>query len=152
MTTNGPVDLVRLADGENSVVVRVAGPTTTNGPFWDGCFEADITVASAFANGRLTGVCLLPEDLDDWAAALDRLTAGEAVDWMDDGRNPEIRIVPRGPYGTPHGPLDAIEVTVRDAAASLTSTTVLVRLPDGWIDAQRHRLAQVRTAWPFAPQ
>ncbi|MFD0272290.1 DUF5959 family protein [Kitasatospora sp. NPDC127111] len=145
------MDLVRLADDENSVVVRVTGPTTTNGPFWDGCFEADITVASEFANGRLREVYLLPEDLDDWAQALDRLAAGEPVDWMDDGRNPEIRITPRGTYGTPHGPLNAIEVTVRDAAASLTSTTVLVRLPDDWIDAQRRQLAHVRSTWPFEP-
>ncbi|TYC74605.1 DUF5959 family protein [Streptomyces sp. CB01881] len=152
MTTNGPVDLVRLTDDENGVVVRVTGPTTVNGPFWDGCFEADITVTSGFANGRLTEVFLLPEDLDDWEAALDRLSAGQEVEWMDDGRNPEIRIALQGPYGTPHGPLDAIEVTVRDAAASLTSATVLVRLPDGWIDAQRRQLALVRTVWPWEPR
>ncbi|MFE2521412.1 DUF5959 family protein [Streptomyces mirabilis] len=42
-----------------------------------------------------------------------------------------------------------MEVVVRDGAVSLTTVCVLVRLPDDWVDAQRLRLAQVRTAWPF---
>ncbi|GAX53927.1 DUF5959 family protein [Streptomyces olivochromogenes] len=148
MTERGPVDLIRLADGENSMVVRVAGPTTGVLP-WDGCLDVDIVVASEFAKGHLTEVCLLPEDLDDWAEALELLAVGRPVRWMDDGRNPEIRITPKGPYISRGEVLNAIEVVVRDAAVSLTSVCVSVRLPDDWVDAQRLRLAQVRAAWPF---
>ncbi|MER5475555.1 DUF5959 family protein [Streptomyces sp. NPDC002734] len=106
-------------------------------------------VTSEFANGRLTEVCLLPEDLDDWATALDRLAAGQPVHWMDDGKNPEIQIEPTGPFMSNGRTLNAIEVEVREMAASLTSVRVLVRQPDGWVDAQRLRLAQVRAAWPI---
>ncbi|MFE4755396.1 DUF5959 family protein [Streptomyces mirabilis] len=52
MTERGPVDLIRLADGENSMVVRVAGPTTGVLP-WDGCLDVDIVVASEFAKVRV---------------------------------------------------------------------------------------------------
>ena len=148
MTERGPVDLVHLADDENSVIVRVAGPTTGALP-WDGCLDVDIMVASTFAKGHLAEVCLLPGDLDDWAEALELLAEGRPVHWMDDGRNPEIRITPAGPYLSHGENLNAIEVVVRDPAVSLTSVCVLVRLPDGWVDAQRLRLAEVRTAWPF---
>jgi len=74
-------------------------------------------------------VCLLPEDPDDWAEALELLSEGQPVRWMDDGRNPEIRITPKGPYITPSEVLNAI-VVVRDTAVSLTSVCLLVRLPD----------------------
>jgi hypothetical protein len=106
-------------------------------------------VASEFAKGHLAEVCLLPEDLDDWAEALDLLAEGQPVDWMDDGRNPEVRVTPKGPHISRGEVLNAIELVVTDMAVSLTSVCVLVRLPDGWIDAQRLRLAQVRAAWPF---
>ncbi|MFI6624328.1 DUF5959 family protein [Streptomyces sp. NPDC050528] len=148
MTERGPVDLIHLADEENSVIVRVAGPTTRVLP-WDGCLDVDILVASEFAKGHLTEVCLLPEDLDDWAVALELLAEGQPIRWMDDGRNPEIRITPEGPYISHGEVLNAIEVVVRDTAVSLTSVCVLVRLPADWVDAQRLRLAQIRAAWPF---
>ncbi|MFE7840703.1 DUF5959 family protein [Streptomyces sp. NPDC057474] len=148
ITTEGDqMELIRLADDENSVVVRVGGPTTQGLP-WDGCLDVDIVVTSEFANGHLKEVCLLPEDLEDWTEALDLLAEGRPVEWMDDGRNPEVRITPTGPYHSQDRILNAVEVTVRDPVVSLTSVRVLVRLPDDWVDAQRVRLAQVREAWP----
>lgn len=148
MTKHAPVDLIRLADEENRVVVQVTGRTTDVLP-WDGCLDIDIVVASEFAKGNLTEVCLLPEDLDDWAEALELLAEGRPVHWMDDGRNPEIRITPKGPYISHGEVLNAIEVVVRDTTVSLTSVCVLVRLPADWVDAHRVQLAQVRAAWPF---
>lgn len=149
MTKLGPVDLIRLADEENSVVVRVTGPTIGVLP-WDGCLDIDIVVASEFATGNLTEVCLLPEDLDHWAEALELLAQGQPVHWMDDGRNPEIRITPKGPYISRGEVLNAIEVVVvRDTPVSLASVCVLVRLPADWVDAHRVQLAQVQAAWPF---
>ncbi|MFM9697666.1 DUF5959 family protein [Streptomyces europaeiscabiei] len=142
-TEDGQLELVRLADEENSVVVRVVGPTTPGLP-WDGCLDVDIVVASEFANGHLKEVCLLPEDLENWGEALDLLAEGRPVEWMDDGRNPEVRITPTGPYHSRNGVLDAVEVTVRDPVVSLTSVRVLIRLPEDWVDAQRLRLDRVR--------
>ncbi|WP_327748501.1 DUF5959 family protein [Streptomyces europaeiscabiei] len=142
-TEDGQLELLRLADEENSVVVRVVGPTTPGLP-WDGCLDVDIVVASEFANGHLKEVCLLPEDLENWGEALDLLAEGRPVEWMDDGRNPEVRITPKGPYHSRNRVLDAVEVTVTDPVVSLTSVRVLVRLPEDWVDAQRLRLDQVR--------
>ncbi|MDX3690691.1 DUF5959 family protein [Streptomyces europaeiscabiei] len=91
-TEDGQLELISLADEENSVVVRVVGPTTPGLP-WDGCLDVDIVVAGEFANGHLKEVCLLPEDLENWGGeALDLLAEGRPVEWMDDGRNPEVGI------------------------------------------------------------
>ncbi|MFF6781827.1 DUF5959 family protein [Streptomyces sp. NPDC012510] len=144
------MELIRLADDENSVVVRLVGPAA-EGPPQDGFLDVEIVVTSDFANGHLTEVYLLPEDLEDWAQALDSLAEGRPVVWMDDGRNPEFRITPVGPYHSQDGVLNAVEVTVRDPVVSLTSVRVLVRLPDDWVDSQRLRLAQVRETRPFPP-
>ncbi|MFF5361571.1 DUF5959 family protein [Streptomyces scabiei] len=144
------MELVHLADDENSVVVRVVGPDAGCPPR-DGCLDVEIAVTSAFANGHLKEVYLLPGDLEDWADALDLLAEGRPVVWMDDGRNPEVRITPTGPYHSRGRDLEAVEVTVRDPVVSLTSVRVLVRLPDDWVHAQRLRLDRVRKAWPFPP-
>ena len=153
MTEDGGMELIRLVDAENSVIVRVTGPTTAVRP-WDGCLDVDIVVASAFANGHLTRVCLLPEDLDDWAERLDLLAAGEPVEWMDDGRNPEIQITPTGPYTLPEGraaqrarrrgerPHRVAHLGPRPGAAAIDTGSTPSPL----------RLARVRTAWPFAPR
>ncbi|MGY4918034.1 DUF5959 family protein [Streptomyces sp. 900116325] len=148
MTEQGPVELIHLVDSENSVIVRVVG-TTSVGLSGGGCLIAEIVAASEFANGRLAEVYLLPDDLDDWAEALDLLATGRSVSWMDDGRNPEVRIELKGPYFSQGETLNAVEVEVRDASVSLTSVRVLVRLPDDWVDAHRRRLDQVHQAWPL---
>ncbi|MEU3554374.1 DUF5959 family protein [Streptomyces fragilis] len=140
-------ELIRFADDENCVTVRVLGSTTVGVP--EGCLEVEIVAASAFAHGRLSEVFLLDDDLEEWAEALDRLASGQGVVWMDDGRNPEVRIAMSGPYFSRGETLDAIEVTVRDVAASLTSVSVLVRLADGWVEEHRRRLALVRERWPL---
>ncbi|MFE3264579.1 DUF5959 family protein [Streptomyces sp. NPDC059215] len=52
------------------------------------------------AKGPLIDVCLLPEDLDDWAEALEPLAGGRPVRWMDAGRNSD----PEHDEGTVHLP------------------------------------------------
>ncbi|MEU6814635.1 DUF5959 family protein [Streptomyces sp. NPDC046860] len=79
----------------------------------------------------------MPEDLDDWAPALELPAQGRSVRWMNDGRNPEIRITLQGPYISRGEVLNAIEVTVKDTPVSLTSVCVLVRLSTDWVDARR---------------
>jgi len=131
------IDLVHLSDGENSVIVRVeCGTGVIAGQDY---LDAEIVVASAFVNGRLE-LTLLPEDLGTWRGALESLAAGVDASWMDDGRNPEIRIELAGPFVSRGTTLQALQVVVRDVAASLTSANVLVRMPDGWIQDHRERL------------
>ncbi|MEU3355205.1 DUF5959 family protein [Streptomyces sp. NPDC037389] len=140
-------ELIRFADNENSVTVRVLSGTTA-GP--EGCLEAEIVAASEFANGHLKEVYLLEDDLEQWAEVLDRLASGRSAVWMDDGRNPEITITPQGPYLSQGQTLNAVEIAVRDVSVSLTSVCILVRLADGWVEDQRRRLAQVRSSWQLS--
>lgn len=134
------VDLIRLADGESSLEVRVLGRTMPGVLTLHDYLDAEIVVTSGFAQGRLD-VCLAPEDLDSWSQVLGELAAGRDAVWMDDGRNPEIRFEPSGQDGV------ALFV-VEDMAASRTSVRVPVRLAEGWADEHHERLHRVRAAWP----
>ncbi|MFI0966621.1 DUF5959 family protein [Streptomyces sp. NPDC021080] len=133
-------DLIRLADGESSLEVRVLGRTMPGVLTMHDYLDAEIVVTSGFAQGRLD-VCLAPDDLDSWSQVLGELAAGRNAVWMDDGRNPEIRFEMAGQEGV------AVFV-VEDAAASRTSVRVPVRLAGGWADEHHERLQRVRAAWP----
>ncbi|MFC5184742.1 DUF5959 family protein [Actinomadura harenae] len=140
------MELIKFDDGENSVIVEVVAP----GPLET--LEVRITATSEFAHGHLDEVHLLREDLDEWAAILDTLAAGGSGAWMEQGRGPQMTIVPVE-AGDPSGPRTWTEVTVTDAVASLTSVTLPIRLPDDWIEDHRTRLELARTlitpAQPF---
>ncbi|MFB9435694.1 DUF5959 family protein [Streptomyces showdoensis] len=134
------MDLIRLADGESSLEVRVLGRTMPGVLTLHDHLDAELVVTSGFAHGRLD-VCLAPEDLDSWSRVLGELAAGRDAVWMDDGRNPEIRFEPSGRQG-------AAVCVVEDLAASGTSVRVPVRLAGGWADEHVERLHRVRAAWP----
>jgi hypothetical protein len=133
-------DLIRLADEENSPVVRVLGRTMPGVLTLHDFLDAEIVVTSGFAQGRLE-VCLSPDDLDDWSEALGEVAAGRDAVWMDDGHNPEIRFESSDQDGV-------VVVVVEDVAASGTSVRVPVRLADGWADDHYERLRRVRADWP----
>ncbi|MFE4698440.1 DUF5959 family protein [Streptomyces sp. NPDC056738] len=140
MAEGSTVDLIRLADGESSLEVRVLGRTMPGVLTLHDYLDAEIVVTSRFARGRLD-VCLAPDDLDSWSQVLGELAAGRDAVWMDDGRNPEIRFERARQEGL------AVFV-VEDAAASGTSVRVPVRLAGGWVDEHHERLRRVRAAWP----
>lgn len=140
MVQDGAVDLIHLADGENALLVRVLGRHRPGVLPWHDFLDAEIVVRSGFVQGRLD-VCLSPDDVELWARALPALAVGHDVCWMDDGRNPEIRIEPDGRSG-------GAVIVVEDAAASGTSVQVPVLLADGWAEGQYERLRRVRAAWP----
>ncbi|MFE8015885.1 DUF5959 family protein [Streptomyces antibioticus] len=140
MAEGSTVDLIRLADGESSLEVRVLGRTMPGVLTLHDYLDAEIVVTSGFARGRLD-VCLAPQDLDSWSQVLGELAAGRDAVWMDDGRNPGIRFEWSGQDGV------AVFV-VEDMAASRTSVRVPVRLAGGWADEHRERLHRVRAAWP----
>ncbi|MBB4931627.1 hypothetical protein F4561_002447 [Lipingzhangella halophila] len=141
MAEDSTVDLIRLADEETSFRVRILGRHMPGVLPWHDFLDAEIVVTSGFAQGHM-GVCLSPNDVDHWSRALEALAAGRDVCWMDDGRNPEIRVEQSGQNGVP-------SVAVEDVAGSGTSVCVLVWLADGWAAEQHEHLRRVRAAWPW---
>lgn len=141
MVEGGVVDLIRLADGESGLEVRVLGRSRPGVLPWHDFLDAEIVVAGGFAHGRLD-VCLAPDDLDSWSQVLGELAAGRDAVWMDDGRNPEIRFESYAQDGV-------AVIVVEDVAASGTSVRVPVRLAGGWADEHYERLRRVRASWPL---
>ncbi|MFF2383415.1 DUF5959 family protein [Streptomyces sp. NPDC058108] len=139
MAEGSSVDLIRLADGESGLEVRVLGRTMPGVLTLHDYLDAEIVVTSGFAQGRLD-VSLAQDDLDSGAQVLGELAAVLGAVWMDDGRSPEIRFEPSGQDGV------AVFV-VRDPAASGTSVRVPVRLAGGRVDEHHERLHGVRAAW-----
>ncbi|KAB1979023.1 DUF5959 family protein [Streptomyces triticiradicis] len=140
MAEDGAVELIRLADGENGLEVRVLGRTMPGVLTLHDYLDAEIVVTGGFARGHLD-VCLAPDDLDSWSQILGELAAGRDAVWMDDGRNPRIRFEPSH-QGR------AVTFVVTDVAASGTSVRTSVRLAEGWADEHLERLRRVRAAWP----
>ncbi|MFG2428610.1 DUF5959 family protein [Streptomyces sp. NPDC048590] len=140
MAESGTADLIHLADGESSLVVRVLGRHMPGVLPWHDFLDAEIIVTSGFTQGR-ADVCLAPDDLDSWSQVLGALAAGRDAAWMDDGRSTEIRFEPSGRNGV-------AKIAVEDSAGTGTSVRVRVRLADGWADDHGELLQQVRTAWP----
>ncbi|MDX2645346.1 DUF5959 family protein [Streptomyces sp. PA03-1a] len=75
MAGDRAVDLISLTDGEGRRLVRVLGRHMPGVLPWHDVLDAEITVTSGFAQGRLE-VCLDPDDLDRWS---DVLTAGRRL-------------------------------------------------------------------------
>ena len=140
MADAGPVELIRFADEENSVVVRVLGRLEPGILAYHDYLRAEIVVHSGFARGRLD-VPLSRRDLDDWERALEALGAGRSVRWMEDGRNPEIQVERTDDS-------EYVEVVVIDPVMWMTSVRVAVCLSDGWLTDQCDRLQLVRETWP----
>ncbi|MFI8004684.1 DUF5959 family protein [Streptomyces sp. NPDC086010] len=140
MVEAGKLDLIRLADGESSLVVQVQSRHMPGVMPLHDYLDAVIVVTSGFAHGRLE-VCLAPDDVDNWTEVLGALAAGRNATWMDDGRNPELRFESFGQDGIG-------AVVVEDVAGSGTSIRVRVRLADGWIDDHYQRLHDVQASWP----
>ncbi|WP_200208774.1 DUF5959 family protein [Micromonospora coerulea] len=140
MSEARPVELIRLADEENSVIVRVLGRLEPGILAHHDYLRAEIVVHSGFARGQLAAP-LARHDLDDWERALDVLEAGQSVRWMDDGRNPEIQVERTDNF-------QYVEVVVIDPVMSMTSVRLAVCLPDGWLADLRDRLQLVRRTWP----
>ncbi|MEU3398791.1 DUF5959 family protein [Streptomyces filamentosus] len=123
-------ELILLADDEgNSVTVDVLGAG----------LEAEIVVRTPFVSGRIALV-LCASKLESWAAALNRLDAGEDAAWMEMSNGPSIFIRLTGERDCP-------EVVVEDESGSMVTVRVPVVPPDDWIADHRERLQQVMDHW-----
>ncbi|WP_406092542.1 DUF5959 family protein [Streptomyces sp. NBC_01013] len=129
-------ELISLADDEgNSVTVNVLGLD----PGWSAGLEAEIVVRTPFVSGR-TYLVLSTSKLGGWAAALDRLEAGEDVIWMEWDRGPSVSVQLSGERDCP-------EVVVEDESLSMVTVRVPLVPPDDWIADHRRRLHRVRDHW-----
>ncbi|MFJ3794366.1 DUF5959 family protein [Kitasatospora sp. NPDC090091] len=135
------MELISLADGDNSLRVRVLGRRSPGVLHLHDLLDAEVLVTSSFVSGRVAAA-LSPSDLESWARALDRLAAGQDICWKDDDHGPEIRIQP---YNAEH---ETVTVRVEDLGSSCVSVFIPLCLEEGWIDEQRTLLGQVRQEWP----
>ncbi|MFD7162884.1 DUF5959 family protein [Streptomyces violascens] len=136
------MDLIRMSDGDiagSSVRLRVLGRYRPVATPYNDYLDAELVVTSGFANGRLE-MCLSPEDLDDWSAALDELAAGRGVRWL---RNTEIQIEIDRQFSVP-----VPVVTVKDGEEPVSSVRVWLDVGHGWVDDLRRQYEQVRRTWP----
>jgi hypothetical protein len=135
------VELIHLSDPDSSVRLRVLGRNSPGDTPYNDYLDAELTITSAFANGRL-GLCLSPEAMDDWSTAVVELCDGQGVRWTAAG-DIEIRIEIDRHFSMPR-PI----VTVDDSGESGVSVRVVLDPGNGWDGKLREQLSRVRQAWP----
>ncbi|MGW2368395.1 DUF5959 family protein [Streptomyces sp. NPDC001667] len=139
MNEETSLELIRLADGDQRISVRLADRV----PAWEpGYYAADIVITSGFVNARLRILVTLA-DLDHWAGALDRVETAEllsaeedvlTVDWPPAGNDGFLRFIADDPY----------VVEVHDSPQTQISVSVPLDLKEGWLPEARQRLRSVR--------
>ncbi len=129
MVEASAVDLIRFADEQTSVIVRVLGRLHPGILAYHDYLRMEISVCSGFARGQLEAP-LSRRHLDEWEQALGALEAGQDIQWMDDGRNAEIQVEPADDA-------PCVDVVVTDPVESLSSIRVTVCLPDDWLTDRR---------------
>jgi hypothetical protein len=135
-------ELLDLTSYGTGLVIRVNGRYGPGVPQSHDWLAGEMVVTSEFVSGSVEQI-FLPQDLDDWEAAIELLAAGVDASWMhESGRTPELHLRFLD-VGWP-----ALEVTVDDPNASRARVTLVVDVTEGWIDDLRTRLAQVRRDWP----
>lgn len=136
METAAQLDLALFCDDEgNSVRITVLGPYRDV----PGGVAAEIVVDTPFVAGRVQ-LTLSRLRLTSWGEALDRLEAGEDIDWLHVQRGPSVSIHLSGKRDCP-------EVVVEDDFISMTTVRVPIDLPADWIATHRRLLSAVLTAW-----
>ncbi len=138
----GPIDLIRLVGGGNSVVLRVTGRETGGGARTTDVLTSEFVVDTPFISGTLND-WLFPADLTEWQECLDALDAGQPITWREAARGPSLSIE-RDEAD------ERLRVTIRDNVMTLTTVTVTVPLADSWFDDAYHRLEQVWKTLPPA--
>lgn len=135
------MDLINLSDADNSVRMHVLGRRGPGVLPVHDLLDAEIIVESSFIRGCLN-VCFYLSDLEEWSLALDALSVGQNVEWLDSGNGPVIRIE------LPSDDCDVPVVFIEDASGSSTSATIPIVVDDGWIEEQREHLRGVVRTWP----
>ncbi|MFB6615484.1 DUF5959 family protein [Streptomyces sp. NPDC085524] len=121
-----PFELVRLTDFENEVRIVVLSPMDST--FW----EARIEVTSMFVKGSTLLVLSRPK-IEAWVQALERLSLGQDVVWMESDRGPTVTIQLEGER-------DCQEVVVEDESISMVTVRIPIVFEDGWIADHQERV------------
>ncbi|GGT46782.1 hypothetical protein GCM10010271_58600 [Streptomyces kurssanovii] len=139
MESAGPLELIRLDDGLQSVAVRML---SRQGDYYD----AEIVIRSDFVNATVrTGFD--DDDIDEWGALLDAVEEDDADagrdgdevfagDWPREGRTAYLTFVPDDPY----------VIEIHDAPSTQICVRVPLDLKAGWLAEARDRLAAARGA------
>ncbi|MFG3123481.1 DUF5959 family protein [Streptomyces sp. NPDC048201] len=144
MSGSSHLELIHLADEEQSVCLRVLGGVGFSGTGQYDALHAEIVISTGFVNGRVE-LYLNAYELDRWAEVLESVAGGGKAGWLDSGRSPRIMIDPA--EETESG---CTEVSVYDVTGSQVVVTVpLAHQPD-W-GAHRRLLAEVRSRFPLEP-
>lgn len=131
-----PLELIRLDDGSQSVVVRLLSARPDY-------YDAEIVVRSAFVNAAVrTG--LDADDVEEWGDLLNAVEDAEGDadeddlvfegDWPREGRGAYLTFVADDPY----------VVEVHDAPGTGIVVQVPLDLKGDWIDRARDRLDALR--------
>lgn len=121
-----PFELVRLSDFENEV--RIVVQSAMGDAFW----EAKIEITSLFVKGSTLLVLSRPK-LEAWAHALEALSLGQAITWMQTDRGPTVSVQLEGERDCP-------EVVVEDESISMVTVRIPIALEDGWIADNQARI------------
>ncbi|GHF51524.1 hypothetical protein GCM10018790_31700 [Kitasatospora xanthocidica] len=123
-----PFELVRLTDLENEV--RIIVHSAMESGFW----EAEIAVTSMFVKGGTLLVLSRPK-LEAWGRALEELSQGRDIVWMEMNRGPTVAIQLDGDRDCP-------EVVVDDESISMVTVRIPIALEEGWIADHQARVRQ----------
>ncbi|MBW1597816.1 DUF5959 family protein [Streptomyces sp. JJ38] len=137
------MDLINLTDEEQGVVINVTNGEKFGSQEGFDALRCDITISSDFINGHLELYVTL-YDLDSWSSALDTLSSGDGITWLEGGRSPRIMIDLEGESG-------CTEISVYDVVDSQIFATIPVRTAENWITTHRAMLNAVRSAFPLTP-
>ncbi|MGW4290226.1 DUF5959 family protein [Streptomyces sp. NPDC004673] len=144
MPGSSHLELIHLADEEQSVSLRALGGVSFSGTGQYDALHAEIVVSTGFVSGRVE-LYLDAHELDRWAEILESVAAGGKATWLESGRSPRIVIDPADE--TESG---CTEVSVYDVTGSQVVVTVPIANQPDW-NAHRQLLADVRSRFPLEP-
>ncbi|MFJ9551783.1 DUF5959 family protein [Streptomyces erythrochromogenes] len=138
------IELIRLADTDQSVTVRLRTTEPALESLGVRHYDAEAVVTSGFVNGTVY-LGFDTEDISDWGRLLDAIEENEqeadldepfTADWPRSGRTAYLRFIADDPY----------VVEVHDGPSTQIAVSVPLDMREEWIAESRQRLADARAA------
>lgn len=98
----------------------------------DASWEAKIEITSLFVRGATLLVLSRPK-LESWTQALEALSLGQDITWMQTDRGPTVSIQLEGERDCP-------EVVVEDESISMVTVRIPIALEEGWVASHQARI------------
>ncbi|MFE4451233.1 DUF5959 family protein [Streptomyces sp. NPDC056796] len=143
-TQTDALEMIRLADATQSVIVRLRSTQPTLESLDVRYFDAEAVITSGFVNGTVH-VGFDSEDLTDWGRLLDAIEEAEqeadldepfTADWPRSGSTAHLRFIADDPY----------VVEVHDGNSTQIVVSVPLDMREEWIAESKERLAALRAA------